>query len=208
VSFQVPTAGNYSAQALPNFAASIDYDGISGTDLGVFYPTGATLGSGYLAVGGTSTKLVEFDFTGTNSTIFKLDGVVQAIPYTTGDITLSGFGATTFLASLFGLNSFMGAASGTVNVKYSVGQDTMDVIIDETNLVTASGRRFEDIFFAMDNGLLPGLPAGNKNGKIDGIFAVNGSIHIPEPGSLALLGLGLVGLAAHRRKALKTRKAA
>lgn len=87
VSFQVPTAGNYSAEALPGFKAAIDYNGVAGTDLGVFYPAGASLGSGYLSVGGTSTKLVEFDFNGVNSSIFKLDGVSQALNYS-GGITL------------------------------------------------------------------------------------------------------------------------
>jgi len=205
VSFQVPTAGNYGAQALPGFIAQIDYDGNPGTDLGAFYPTGASLGSGYLSVGGTSTNLVEIDFSGVGGTIFKLDGISQSLNHS-GAITLSGFGASTFLASLFGVSSFLGAGSGSIGVNYTVGQDSLDVLIDETNLVTTSGRKFEDVFLALDNGLtgIPGVPPGNRNGVIDGTFLVNGAIHIPEPGSITLLGIGLFGLAAHRRKARKT----
>lgn len=198
VSIQVPTAGTYSAQAMPGFTGGIDYNGVPGFDIGATYPSGANLGTGNISVTNTSTRLINMNFNGVNSTTLLLDGVAQVLNYT-GNVTLSGFGATTFFASLFGLNNFLtGPVSGSVDVTYTVRQDALEVFIDETNLV---GTKFENIFLALDNGVIPGAPADPlKNARIDGTFAVNGSIHIPEPGSVALLGLGLAGLALRRRK--------
>jgi hypothetical protein len=138
----VPPAGNYNIYALAGTSSLIDYDGIVGPDLGAVYPTTTKVGSGNVAVTNTSSSLVEFDFNGVNSTSLKLDGVLQSIPYTTSAITISGAGATSLFGTLLGLGSFLvNPVSGTVDVSYKLFQDSIEILIDETNLV---GGSFED----------------------------------------------------------------
>jgi hypothetical protein len=202
VSIQVPPAGNYNIYALAGSSSLIDYDGVPGADLGAVYPSTTKVGSGPVSVTNTSSSLVEFDFNGVGTTSLKLDGVSQAIPYSTGSITVSGAGATALFGSLLGLGSFLsGPVSGTVDILYTVSQDRIDITIDEANLI---GGKFENALLTLDNmpaGFIPGKGAGNRDAIIDGTFASNGVIYaVSEPASMALLGLGMAGLAAVRRR--------
>jgi hypothetical protein len=123
VTIEVPVASEYKFVAKAGSQMLVDFDGVPGPDLGAVYGANTVIGSGPLSVTNTSTKLVEFDFgnfNGAGSTSLKLDGVSQALPYTTGNITVSGAGATTLFGSLFGLSSFLsGPVSGTVDIDYT-----------------------------------------------------------------------------------------
>lgn len=203
VSLQIPSPGTYGASITPGSSMSIDYTGDSVPDfaigpVSVAVPIG--IGTIYSIGGLDNIKLMNFNFNGTGSSTFTLDTIFGPQLGPVGiakHVDVSGSGATNFFAALFGIPGFLtGNVSGNMGVDITFNQDKLDFLID------GSGLTGTDLEVALK--ILDDRPNSLNDGMIDGTFAVNGSVHIPEPGSITLLGIGLFGLAAHRRKARKT----
>ncbi|WP_374486721.1 PEP-CTERM sorting domain-containing protein [Zoogloea sp.] len=189
----VPNRGVISAERKGDVALDVSPK-VPGAELVSHVPNWITLGTGEITSTGLTGSHFVYDF---NTNTFTSNGAAV----TGGAFTGGASSLNLLLGNIFGpLGGAIG--DGSVSVQHTLGNGTWTIDVTETD---KNGSGFSGLFYALDNGLVPAPLSqllGNKDGKIDGLFAVNGAVRltVPEPASMALVGFGLAGMAALRRR--------
>ena len=151
-------------------------------DLSVWMWTGSGVASisGSSATGSTTTG---------GTTAASLTGWTLVSNLSLGAAPTSASTGGTLYSSAFLITTYFGAATGGL----TAGNDSFKI-----NTFTAG----------ICTGTLSGGTTGTGAGGGNGASCTTTPTGVPEPGSLALAGLAIIGMAASRRKILVTRKAA